>query len=318
MLTGENGILTQAQRAKTETENAQDYEENILAGYENYLNAVTGSNTEFEDGFGNKVVVPAGFEVVNPNDNVEDGIIIRDVTYENTKGSEFVWIPTGTIHTSKGDITINLDRYTFASNGNETRQGNNDIVEYSGEFCQELSTSTYGNTTAKDIEDFLEKADENGTGGYYIGRYESRNNNENVIVDANYSVYNDITQPQAASLSRSMYTNNNFTSDLVNSYAWDTALVFIQQCSEDKDYSQQNSLNSSYTTIGTTEDHLCNIYDMASNFYEWTTETAKTTTYQPCVGRGGNIGDSSFLASTRDGLYVAKSDDYSFRTIIYL
>ena len=37
MLTGENGILTQAQRAKNETENAQAEEENILSDYENYL-----------------------------------------------------------------------------------------------------------------------------------------------------------------------------------------------------------------------------------------------------------------------------------------
>ena len=42
MLTGENGILTQAQRAKNETENAQAVEENRLDEYEDYINGATG------------------------------------------------------------------------------------------------------------------------------------------------------------------------------------------------------------------------------------------------------------------------------------
>ena len=41
MLTGENGILTQAQRAKEETEEAQANEENILNSYEDYLSQAT-------------------------------------------------------------------------------------------------------------------------------------------------------------------------------------------------------------------------------------------------------------------------------------
>ena len=42
MLTGENGILTQAQRAKNETENAQAVEEDRLDEYEDYINGATG------------------------------------------------------------------------------------------------------------------------------------------------------------------------------------------------------------------------------------------------------------------------------------
>jgi len=41
MLTGNNGILTQAQNAKKETENSQEEEQNILMSYENYINSVT-------------------------------------------------------------------------------------------------------------------------------------------------------------------------------------------------------------------------------------------------------------------------------------
>ena len=310
MLTGNNGILTQAQRAKNETENAQKNEEGVLDNYAQYiegstnggtLTTVTGNeetNTKVQDSLGNVITVPAGFRIVNPGDNVENGIVIEDVSAKDstTAGSQFVWIPTGTIHTSKGDITINLDRYTFASNGAETAQGNNDIDGFNGVPCQELASSTYGNTTAINIDDFLSKA--RTTGGFYIGRYEARDgvttsartsstsDTNQVVTKASSFVYNYVTQPQAADLSRNMYSSSNFTSDLINSYAWDTALVFIQKYSGDSRYSQQNSLNTSLSTTGTTNDVKCNIYDMASNCVEWTTETAKNSS-TPCVLRGG-------------------------------
>ena len=361
MLTGNNGILTQAQNAKNRTEEAQVEEENRLNEYNNIINnyvnggttetpttgstlgTVTGneeSNTTVQDSLGNKVVVPAGFKVVNPNDNVENGIIIEDVSAKDdtTKGSQFVWIPTGTIHRKdKEDVTINLDRYTFASNGDATQQGTNEIDEYTGDPCQELASSSYGNTTAVNIDGengFLEKAspaDEGGTGGFYIGRYEARDgmqtseartsstsDTNQVVTKAGNFVYNYVTQSQAATLSRNMYTSSNFTSDLINSYAWDTALVFIQSCSDDNRYSQQNSSNSSLSTTGTTNDVKCNIYDMASNCYEWSTETAKNKTF-PCVARGGLYSRSDVLASTRYGLRTTSNDlNYSFRPLLYL
>ena len=357
MLTGQNGILTQAQNAKNRTEEAQGEEENKLNEYNNIINnyvnggtttttgstlgTVTGneeSNTTVQDSLGNKVVVPAGFKVYIPEGtnledyNVENGIVIEDVSAKDntTKGSQFVWIPTGTIHRKdKEDVTINLDRYTFASNGDATAQGNNEIDEYDGEPCQELASSSYGNTTAINIDDFLAKAAPNATGGFYIGRYEARDGvatsartssteDRQVVTKSGSFVYNYVTQSQAATLSRNMYTSSSFTSDLINSYAWDTALVFIQSCSDDNRYSQQNSLNSSLSTTGTTNDVKCNIYDMASNCYEWSTETAKNNSY-PCVSRGGDYDLSDFLASTRSGGGVTSNyDDDSFRPLLYL
>ena len=362
MLTGNNGILTQAQNAKNRTEEAQGEEENRLNEYNNIINnyvnggttetpttgstlgTVTGnekSNTTVQDSLGNKVVVPAGFKVYIPEGtsledyNVENGIIIEDVSAKDeiTKGSQFVWIPTGTIHRkNKEDVTINLDRYTFASNGDATQQGTNEIDEYIGNPCQELASSSYGNTTAVNIDGengFLEKAAPDATGGFYIGRYEARDGkatsartgsteDRQVVTKAGSFVYNYVTQSQAATLSRNMYTSSNFTSDLINSYAWDTALVFIQSCSDDNRYSQQNSSNISLSTTGTTNDVKCNIYDMASNCYEWSTETAKNKTY-PCVYRGGNYGNSDIMASTRYGDTMAFNvGRSSFRPLLYL
>ena len=314
MLTGENGILTQAQKAKEETENAQDDEENMLANYESYLNSYSGENTEFTDSLGNKVVVPAGFRVVNPGDNVEDGIIIEDVTHKATAGSQFVWIPVGT-GIKKNDGTtfdIKLSRYTFEdTTGKATDQGSDIINNYYKE--QNVGN---GNITAKEnieSEDvgFRKSAIDNG--GYYIGRYEARtttkrNTKEDkltqVTVDVEDYVYNYVTQNQAANLSQNMYADSKFKSDLVNSYAWSTALVFIQECSNNKVYSLQNSLNTGNLALtGTKNDTQCNIYDMASNCCEWTTETCSYSGF-PCVRAGGVYNDDTYFASKRSSLDV--------------
>ena len=329
MLTGENGILTQAQRAKTETENAQAEEENILANYESVLNSYSGENTEFTDSLGNKVKVPAGFKVVNPGDNVEDGIIIEDVTHGATAGSQFVWIPVGTVHRKdKEDATIELGRYTFDSTTGEPSA----YIE----SCTEDKTDEhiFNNAPAKDITTFISKA--KSAGGYYMARYEARTTMPRsskddpltqITVKPNDYVYNYVIQLQAAKLSRNMYNDSNFESDLINSYAWDTALDFLQKCDDRKEenlkpYSQQTSLNSSLETQGTNgtenEDIICNVYDMASNCWEWTTETSNDSSH-PCVIRGGCYNYDSRRTADRplNGI-DSGSELYSFRPILYL
>ena len=320
MLTGNSGILKQAQRAKTETDNAQAEEEKILANYESYLNSYSGENTEFTDSLGNKVVVPAGFRVVNPEDNVEDGIVIEDVAHGATAGSQFVWIPVGeSIKKSDGTtFDITLERYEF-----DNLTGKPNI--YTGIYKE----GSYGNVEAKDIETFVEKVTK--TGGYYLARYEARTlferkNKEQelkqITVKPNDFVYNYVTQSQAADKSRNMYDNEFFDSDLVNSYAWDTAILFIQKCSGDADYSIQTSLNTSLANKGTNntefEDKRCNIFDMASNCYEWTTETS-TYVSVPCISRGGSYNDMNNFTSRRNNNSSTRSEEVpSFRPIIYL
>ena len=259
---------------------------------------ITGNeteNTETQDSLGNKVVVPGGFKVVNPNDNVEKGIIIEDVSAGNdyTKGSQFVWIPVGKIKTSSDEKTIDLGRYDFNSSGN--------IIQVASNFIEE-TTQEHGNTIAKNINEFKESATVNG--GYYIGRYESgdalatdssrgtsSSDRNPMVCKTGVYPYNWIEQSQAANLCQNMYNSKNYTSDLINSYAWDTAIVFIQECSGDKEYSMQKRLQTTIakcgkSSNGTNKDVKCNIYDMAGCVREWTTET-DTTDNDNCVARGG-------------------------------
>ena len=357
MLTGQNGILTQAQNAKNRTEEAKVNEANALTSYEQIINASTGvnlgaitgdetTNTVTQDSLGNRVVVPAGFTVQNPNDNVEDGIIIID-SDENraTYGSEFVWIPVGENIKKKDRTTfdITLGRYVYKEDGtidtalstteptDQLKYSSTDSIYYT-EGQKDSSTT---NTHSKDIASFISKV--GATGGYYIARYEARTETQRteetndetltqLTVKSDESIYNYVTQPQAASLSQNMYAeNSNFTSDLMNSYAWDTAIYFLQEC-DDRDgenntpYSRQGRVSSIFAPKGTnnevTKDQICNIFDMASNCVEWSTETSSVS---DCVYRSSGYFGVDNHTSDRHGAPINyKGDDASFRPILYL
>ena len=299
------------------------------------INEITGSeqtNIITQDNLGNKIVVPAGFEIVNTNDNVENGIIIKDKTYASTVGSEFVWIPVGDIKTkNKGTINIELNRYTFDSNGKATKQGGT-IVRDPYSYTEDTVANhdnKYKNTIAKDIDDFKIKVEDSH--GYYIGRYESRTAAErtdksdklsHVTIKPNDYVYNYVTQAQAAALSKEMYEGTTFESDLMNSYAWDTATLFLQTFGNNSKYSKQTSLNTELEIQGTNntsiKDVECNVYDMASNYFEWSTETCSDT-IKTCVFRGGGPTHSTYVTSDRWYLvYYTMFNDLSFRPILYL
>ena len=322
------------------------------------LGTVTGSetkNTTVKDSLGNQVVVPAGFKVVNKDANVTDGIVVEDVSHTATAGSQFVWIPVGEVVKEikdgvKSTETVTLGRYVFNEDGSvntelsKTEPGEQLKIYSSASYyyTEGLKDSTTLNTHAKDIEDFKNKVN-NITHGYYIGRYEARDKSatsartsssvetNQLVCTANNYVYNFISQSEAAELSRGMYSDSNFESDLMNSYAWDTAIVFLQKFDNRankaslKPYSQQNSLNDSLESKGTNnlsdvskQDVICNVWDMASNCYEWTTETCSGSD-DPCTGRGGGYSYSILSTSIRGSFFTSiSSDSISFRSLLYM
>ena len=129
MLTGENGILTQAQNAKNRTEEAQGEEENKLNEYNNIINNyVNGGTTasvqpgktveatvknNYTDTEGNQATVPAGFVVsgIPEEQKISSGLVIYDIPEDELESvdweeqnedgaynvqtlyNQFVWIP---------------------------------------------------------------------------------------------------------------------------------------------------------------------------------------------------------------------------------
>lgn len=300
-----------------------------------------------------QIIIPAGFIVVEGK-KLEDGMVIRDVTYTNTNGSEFVWVPVGQKITFKDGTTgsITLSRYSFdSSTGVATAQDPTTIID---SYYTENATSftatdkkTHSPTVARTVTnnnvteiEFVKQA--NANKGYYIGRFEAglsgTSDNDSLttktavdgsvksVTIAGRGVWNTITRDDAKTMSQGMYTNDTskFKSELLTSYAWDTAVVFIEKCGTNSNYANQNSFNtgSSPTTTGSAtknsvNDVQCNIYDMASNVREWTTEYSSSS-INPCVGRGGTYNYSTYYVRIRFKYNTSSSNNIGFRPLLYI
>ena len=318
------------------------------------VGTVVDKNTKAEDAYGNKITIPKGFKILAHSENtttgdvtytysgdnipaVQDGIVIEN----GTDGNQFVWVPVGTIKNKDNTTnTITLGRYEFdsstgvltsttpvqvASVENCTKVvtiSKNDVV------FQELSTAREGNSatdstaqsaTARKLEEFISTTLANG--GYYIARYEASGTTEKVTSKYDQTVLTNITQSNAAKLAREMYgevkENNElaYASDLVNSYAWDTAIIFIQTYGTGADANSYASKNKStlLTKTGINSDKYCNIWDMSGNACEWTTEYSTYSDdsyFMPCVCRGGYYG------TARDKTFYYTSNRYFVSTTI--
>ena len=335
------GIFEKANDAKKASENAEIEQGQKISEYEKELNKYiaqeltsnmidkvlsTTENKVLKDSKGNIFTVPAGFKVTNDATTVDQGIVIEDATESETKGSQFVWIPVGTITKADGtETTITLGRYDF----DETTGV---ASAYSGSYIEEDTNdpstlkNIEGKSIAKNITNFKNSVLING--GYYIGRYEARTTTvrndkgdalTQITEKATDPIYNYVIQQQAAQQAQGMYTSNEFTSDLMNSYAWDTAITFIQKCTSQTNYSHKNSLNRSLSHTGTTNDKQCNVFDMASNILEWTTETSNLLSY-PCVARGGYYYNDEYYTNGRyhGGKSSGVANYTGFRPILYI
>ena len=326
------------------------------------VGTVVDKNTKAEDAYGNKITIPKGFKVVEhgtaagsatytySGDNipaVQDGIVIEN----GTDGNQFVWVPVGTIKNKNNTTnTITLGRYEFDSNTGALKS-NTPVQVASVENCtqevtintnyKELSVfragnsatdSTAQNATARNLEEFISTTLANG--GYYIARFEASGTASKITSKYNQTVLGNITQPNAAKAAREMYgeikENNKlvYASDLVNSYAWDTAIIFIQTYSGKTDYASHNESKTTkaFTATGKNNDKYCNIWDMSGNAYECTTEYSTYSDprrFCPCVIRGGyyntNYGEARTYSSYRDYAGMTNSDSHGgLRPLLYV
>ena len=324
-------------------------------------------NTKIKDMYGNTIVVPEGFRIVKHGEfnveynytetedhipSVQDGIVVAD-----KEDNQFVWVPIGRIKNKKGDkngetTIIELGRYKFDiiynKDSSPIGSGKATLVQSAEKYDKDASEEVYknyriywknddtnsyfyepeksdkGNIVAKSLKDFVESG--NTEGGYYLARYEATGDKNNLKSQTGNPIVN-ITQPEAATASREMYKSDYYTSDLANSYAWDTAIVFIQKYSGDEDYSKE--MGTTFSTSlrdtgagtgvdGDKIDKVCNIYDMASNCREWTTETAMAWKV-PCTVCGSCYSGYALSASRRDSTEPSFSDStISFRPILYV
>ena len=126
--------------------------------------------------------------------------------------------------------------------------------------------------------------------------------------DTSGKLWNKITRANASKVCQNMYVNDSSVgveSDLTNSYAWDTAIVFIQEMGNSNYANATSKTTGNYKILkntGETGDKVCNIFDMAANLQEWTTEYSDESSpadIYPCIYRGGAY-NSNLCTADRD------------------
>ena len=320
LVLGDNGIIVKAKEAAETTAAAQEkeaMERNLLEKeLENSL-ATPTPKPQPTDG----VKIPAGFYyvggtktsgiVISDNVNDKDKYKNKAVVGTDLLGNQYVWIPCTTDNTSS-DLQYTRTEWGVEVDGDDNSRAIKDeltLTDASVTYSDADTANGINADVSKEIVAQIkaEKASVAQYGGYYIGRYEVGKNGDTAVVKYDQTPYAEITWSTAYGLAKKIITNSEVNSYLCSSYAWDTAVNFIQNNSTAKNYATSiegfngnwnpqavkdpsgnvikpagtsQQLNTGLTT------QFCNIFDMGGNEAEFTTELNPGTS-ETVVLRGG-------------------------------
>ena len=346
MLTGENGILSQAQRAKTETENAAANEAARLDEYnqimDNWINGGTttgGGNgpSKDEEGFfeenstinggegsANNPTIPEGFRPIDENgaewgdgtnppteEDVSEGLVIED-----RSGNQFVWVPvTGEYkrNTRYASTDVSAKAYTdtgYLPDGMET-----------------------GGSTNNENAEREAIVGEGKAGGFYISRYEAgketSGDTNKLVSKSGATVWNSISQADCKTEAKKFINNDNVKSALCSGIQWDMTMKFVNgkqdgssDSDADKTYDVTKDKESRHKGLPdesgqNVADRVCNIFDLEGNYLEYVAEKNSFDDVGPFVFRGGSYDDSR-SASNRHSHDGDGFSDISFRFTLYV
>ncbi len=264
-LTGENGILTKANKAREETETASEEEQRELAMIEANMN---DEETEFQG-----VKIPAGFAPtkIEGESTIDEGLVMVD-----SEGNSYVWIEVPKTEEVYKTATTNIAEFEES----DYTKIYNDLKLYTEQYSKgKLGQGREWKDTWHDkcgIETeikynelknkMLKSVYENG--GFWIGQYEvgyeqgvDKNYRSYEAKDEEYFKehpikeipvckegaypYNWVTCSQAQELASKMITSENYTSSLMFGIQWDLVMKYIET-KKVKTIEQLNSNSSSW------------------------------------------------------------------------
>ena len=312
------GIFEKAKDAREKSEVAEKQQSETLDSYEKELNKYTSDNleenigvkfeknTELHDKNGAKIIVPAGFKVVNTDDlTVEKGIVVED-----SKGNQYVWIPC-TTEDSKSQLQFKRTEWDVEVDGADNSRASKDELTLTCPENYSDNGLTYAVVNEIVAQIKAEKDSVRRNGGYYIGRYEVGDENGTAVIKADKTPMANIIWSTAYSKAKGIGGGPGATTYLCSSYAWDTAINFIQnngflnyakarEDSYNENWVDKNvkDLKGNIIKAANKAELLptgkttpkSNIYDMGGNVSEFTTEVMPSTS-EPVVLRGGIYGD---------------------------
>lgn len=275
-------------------------------------------NVELLDENGNKIVVPSGFKIVsddttNNAQTVEKGIVVED---ENE--NQYVWIPCTT---EENETKLQYKRTEWEVEDDNEIRASKDELTLENATCSDDDIANGLTTERKNeiVEQVKkEKLSISKYGGYYIGRYEVGNEDNTAVIKAEQEPYTDIVWYQAYELAKGIGGGKGATTYLCSSYAWDTAINFIQNTGTEKYATTRDGFNENWfdkevkdssgkiIKIANLETKLktgqttakSNIFDMGGNIFELTTE-ANPGTDEIIIVRGGYCSADSCASGIR-------------------
>ena len=254
---------------------------------------------------GGEIPVPEGFTYVEGG--LKTGAVIKDEA-----GNEFVWVPllnnlyTRRTFTDPNSVVTNETEPDPSENTTQIVISENENAEYT------TSVNKYK--------------------GFYIGRYEASKNEENegtVKTIKGVVPWTEVTFGRMKEAAEKTYkADPSVTSDLPSSYDWDLMCKWLQ----DTGYNIYDSTQYGNYTDNREGAHalaitgrnskwvMNNIYDIAGNAWELTTETWKLNGKKNHTGRGGGYTSDgkqypvSCKMPEYDGVYTY----IGFRIVLYL
>ena len=333
LLFGQYGILKRAGQSKEDYENAAKNEQKQLnelsekidkqikgeIDNENIIlkkdeNGIEEGNSGYLGGEYDNPYIPVGFKHIEGTWN--SGYTIKEIETEN----QFVWVPCVTaenVSTVKsGDIVVTFQRVLP-----ETTATTDPKYMYNSQKCKvkleeepasaiKTSVGTYGGFYIAKYEAGIKGTTDN----YNLAQKKATNGSVKPLSKPGCGVWNYITRPQAITVAESMVnTTDGVKSGLISGEAWDTTLQWMVNASDNKTINVGYDINSenkgwysdvsyddtsSLYVIHTTGYYAVNnIYDMAGNVSEWTTEKCTSSSGTALLGfRGGfykNSGSSN-------------------------
>ena len=277
-----------------ETENNTEYK-----WFSEVTDGATKKSEEWKDTIASVedgVPIPKGFKYKEGTKGT--GLVIQD-----GNGNEFVWVPA-TESTYRKDTSFG-------------------------------ATLTDDDTLPNGITD--ETADVVKYGGFYIGRYEAgipkgdtspSNKTGTPVSKKDAIVWTNIDYTNAKANAESMISNEYVQTGLITGTAWDTVCHWIKSDDELKDSRTYGNYNNSLSpanensgtkrTAGFSENwKVKNIYDLAGNVWEWTSEVISSD----FIVRGGSYctDGSGFPVSDRNYTYGSYTNDsIGFRLRLYI
>lgn len=244
--------------------------------------------------------IPDGFTHIDGT-TPQNGYVIQEIS----TGNEFVWIPVD-------GTNVKLEKRDFA------------VTDISKDNCRETANPLFEESVTL-------------YGGFYIARYEAgipdgtdytgeeKNISGKPVSKKSQEVWNYINYENAETSANQMYSESTeVTSSLMSGQAYDTVLTWLEQngynVSADShawgNYSNNEHTNNEVAKTGYENWVANNIYDLAGNVAEWTTEQNGSA----MVRRGGNYSNEGNVcpAGMREKMSKTQYNNTTgFRVMLY-